>query len=270
MEATVAGFGLHTGAQARVTLRARPGPVSLCAAGVDAPIAELSIASTERATTVVAAGGALRVGTVEHAFAALAGLGVYEGLALHVEGPEMPLLDGAAATWCEAIARTTSEPRGARRLRVARAAALEIGASRYEFAPGDGVVVEARLELAGFDEARVWPEARWGGDARDFRERIAGARTFAVARDLGELAAGGLARRVGPEAVVVLTPEAAHCAGRPYAPDEPARHKLLDLLGDLYVWGGPPLGRVRAVRPGHAANARAMQRARDEGIVVAC
>jgi UDP-3-O-acyl-N-acetylglucosamine deacetylase len=68
--------------------------------------------------------------------------------------------------------------------------------------------------------------------------------------------------------VVVLTPDGALSAGRPFEPDEPARHKLLDLVGDLYLYGGPPVGHVRAVRPGHAANALAMRRARDEGIVV--
>jgi UDP-3-O-acyl-N-acetylglucosamine deacetylase len=68
--------------------------------------------------------------------------------------------------------------------------------------------------------------------------------------------------------VVVLTPDAILCAGRPFAPDEPARHKLLDMMGDLYLHGGPPAGRLRAVRPGHAANARAFARAREEGILV--
>ena len=52
------------------------------------------------------------------------------------------------------------------------------------------------------------------------------------------------------------------------APDEPARHKLLDLMGDLYVHGGPPLGRIRVTRPGHASNAGALRRALDEGVLV--
>ena len=98
---------------------------------------------------------------MEHAFAALAGLGVYEGLALSVEGPELPLLDGGSAAWCDAIDRLGGDARRPA-LRVARAAVLEVGASRYEFTPGAGVEVEVRLELDGFDEARVAPEARWG------------------------------------------------------------------------------------------------------------
>ena len=267
-ETIVEGVGLHSGVSVRATLRRRRGPVTLGAAGLEARIEELVVGSTARATTVEAHGGALRVGTVEHVFAALAGLGIYGGLALTIEGPEMPLLDGGAAAWCEAVDRLGLSA-GPPPARVTREAVVEVGASRYEFAPGGRVEVEVRVEFAGFDETRIAPDARWAGDPRDFRARIAPARTFALARDLGDLLAGNLARQVDPASVVVLAPDAVHHAGRPFTPDEPARHKLLDLVGDLYVFGGPPVGRVRAVRPGHAANAAAFRRARAEGIVAA-
>jgi UDP-3-O-[3-hydroxymyristoyl] N-acetylglucosamine deacetylase len=265
-ETWVEGAGLHSGAPVRVSLRQQAGPVTLEAGATVARIDQLVVASTARATTVAARGGGLRVGTVEHLFAALAGLGIYEGIAVSIDGPEMPLLDGASAAWCDAIDLLGVTPR-APRLRVARAAALEVGRSRYEFAPGPRVEIEVRLELDGFDEARIAPEARWQGGAEDFRLRIAGARTFVLARDVDDLAARGLARHVDPRAVVVLGPDAVLHAGRAFSSDEPARHKLLDLVGDLYVSGGPPVGRVRAVRPGHAANAVAIQRALAEGIV---
>jgi UDP-3-O-[3-hydroxymyristoyl] N-acetylglucosamine deacetylase len=271
-EVVLEGVGLHTGAPARVLLMPRKGPVTLRSSfgvgGPEARIDELRVARTARATTVEGPGpDGLRVGTVEHAFAALAGLGVHEGVVLAVEGPEMPLLDGTARDWCDALARIGA-PMSGPRLRVARAAAFDVGPSSYEFAPGaDGhlVDIEVRLEL---DDARIDPVARWTGDAADFRDRIAPARTFATAGDLPELARRGLARHVPPTAVIVLTPDEILCAGRPFAADEPARHKLLDMLGDLYLHGGPPAGRLRAVRPGHAANARAFARARDEGILV--
>jgi UDP-3-O-[3-hydroxymyristoyl] N-acetylglucosamine deacetylase len=266
-EVSVEGVGLHSGTAVRVVLRGRAGPVTLEAGGFRARIDELVVGSTSRATTVEAQGGVLRVATVEHVFAALAGLGVYEGVAVSVDGPEMPLLDGGAAAWCDAIDRLRVSPR-APRLRVARRAALEVGASRYEFTPGARVHLEVRLELDGFDESHVVPEARWEADADDFRRRIAPARTFALAGDVGELVASGLARHVDRESVLVLAPDRILHAGRAFSPDEPARHKLLDLMGDLYVWGGPPLGHLRVVRPGHAANAAALRRARAEGIVV--
>jgi UDP-3-O-[3-hydroxymyristoyl] N-acetylglucosamine deacetylase len=57
-------------------------------------------------------------------------------------------------------------------------------------------------------------------------------------------------------------------AGRPFAPDEPARHKLLDLVGDLFLYGGPPRGSVAAYRPGHWATHEAVRRAREAGVLV--
>jgi UDP-3-O-[3-hydroxymyristoyl] N-acetylglucosamine deacetylase len=261
---TLTGVGLHTGAPARVVLSRCEGPVRLRAHGDDARVDELEVASTLRATTVRLAGGSLRVATVEHAFAALAGMGIYDGVTLDVDGPEMPLLDGGARAWCDALAELVAGGAGPR-LRVSHAAVIEAGSSRFEFTPGgEGIDVEVRLEL---DDPRVAPTARWRGDPGDFRARIAPARTFALARDVEELARANLARHVPPSSVVLLAPDSVHCAGPPFAADEPARHKLLDLVGDLYLYGGPPLGRVHAIRPGHAANAQAFRRARESGVL---
>jgi len=259
----VEGVGLHTGTPTRVVLQASPGPVRLQRSGVVAPLADLVVASTARATTVETRSGDLRVGTVEHVFAALAGLGVYGGILLEVDGSEMPLLDGGCTAWCAAIGRLEL-PASRPPLRVVRPAVLEVGPSRFELSPADGIDVSVRLQI---DDAPLVLDARWRGDPHDFVARIAPARTFVLARELEELVRRGLARHVDPECVVVVGPDAIHHAGRPALPDEPVRHKLLDLVGDLYLYGGPPIGRVHAVRPGHAANARAIRRALDEGVL---
>jgi UDP-3-O-[3-hydroxymyristoyl] N-acetylglucosamine deacetylase len=230
-----------------------------------AALHELEVVSTARATTVQSRDGRVRVGTVEHAFAALAGLGVHQGVTVLVEGPEMPLLDGGARAWCDALASLelpSTRPRPP--WRVAREATFMVGPSRFDFWPAADVDVTVHVEL---DDSRFASEARWQGDVADFVERIAPARTFTLARDVEELVRRGLARHVDPASVVVLAPDAVHHAGRPFLADEPARHKLLDLLGDLYLHGGPPLGRVHAVRPGHASNARAIRQAIEEGVL---
>ncbi|HEX8789378.1 MAG TPA: UDP-3-O-acyl-N-acetylglucosamine deacetylase [Polyangiaceae bacterium] len=259
----VQGRGLHSGEPCTVVLLREPGPVALSQGDARAVLPELQVASTARATTVEAPGGRLRVGTVEHAFAALAGLGVREGIELRIDGPELPLLDGSALAWCEAVARLALPVRSPL-LRVARTATYEVGPSRYELAPGQGTDVSVHVEL----DARFDPHARWVGDPQDFVARIAPARTFALAHEVEELARRGLARHADPSSVVVLAPDAVLSSGRPFTPDEPARHKLLDLIGDLYLRGGPPLGRFHAVRPGHASNARAIRRAIEDGALV--
>jgi UDP-3-O-[3-hydroxymyristoyl] N-acetylglucosamine deacetylase len=288
-DVTVEGVGLHTGERARVVLRRAPGPVRIRARGTEATLADLRVVTTARATTVEPLGGGFRVCTVEHALAALGGLGVHEGVTLDVDGPELPLLDGGAARWCEAL-RSLSVISSLPRLRVTRSATYDIGPSRYVFDPGPrppgpgprGATLHSRERGArgpdrgpsvsvsvrvDFGLSFVAPTAAWHGDHADFAARIAPARTFALARELDELARRGLARHVDPAAVLVLSPDAILHAGRPPAPDEPARHKLLDLLGDFHLHGGPAIGRVHAVRPGHAANERAFRRALDEGVL---
>jgi UDP-3-O-[3-hydroxymyristoyl] N-acetylglucosamine deacetylase len=265
--ATLDGFGLHTGARVRVVLRREPGPVRLRGNGDEARLDELRIVSTARATTVESPSGRLRIGTVEHAMAALAGLGVRGGVVIEVDGPELPLLDGGAAQWCEAL-RKVRAPIGEGHppsLRVARREIVEVGASRFELTPSDGIDVEVRFDT---DDPRVAPCARWVGGADDFEQRIAPARTFAFARDMDALLRDGLASRVDPASVILIAPDTVHHAGRPFCADEPARHKLLDLLGDAYLHGGPPLGRIAAFRPGHTANAQALRQALASGALV--
>jgi UDP-3-O-acyl-N-acetylglucosamine deacetylase len=138
-----------------------------------------------------------------------------------------------------------------------------VGASRYEFEPGEGVSLRVAFET---DDARLARAASWDGDVHDFRARIAPARTFALARDLATIERLGLARHADPASVVLVMPDAIHCRG-PFVPDEPARHKLLDLIGDLYLYGGPPRGTLSARRPGHGPTHEALGKARRDGIL---
>lgn len=260
MTVVVVGTGLHSGAPARVTLAARPGATAF--AGVS--LSELSAVRAERATAVlVPRPTRRRISTVEHLFAGLAAFGAREGLAIDVEGPELPIVDGCAVRWCEALAslgvRATPPA-----LIVARRGEIAIGGSVYEVEPADGVRVEVRAE---WGDARLAREAAWDGDLVDFVQRIAPARTFAFAAEIEHLLARGLAKHVEPTSVVVVAPDALLAAGRPAEGDEPVRHKLLDLVGDLFLYGGPPRGRVRATRPGHWITHEAMRRALAEGLL---
>jgi len=263
MPVVLAGRGLHGGRAATVTLSrvAADAPVTLHQRGSVARLDELAVVASERATTVATADGRVRVATVEHLFSALAGLGMHRGVAIAIDGDELPLLDGAAAAWSRALADlgiAASSPA----LVVDHDAELTIGASTYAFsAAGRGVSV--RFET---DDARLARDAAWSGTADDFA-RIAAARTFCFAHEVGDLAARGLASHVAPESVVVLAADAVLTAGPPFTADEPARHKLLDLIGDLYLYGGPPLGAVHATRPGHTATHAAVRRALAEGIL---
>jgi len=261
----VEGQGLHTGKRARVTCRVDDGPLRLRLGDRDVALFEgdVVVDGASRSTTIASTDGVVRVGTVEHLFAALGALGLYDGLVLDVEGPEIPLLDGGARAFVTAL-RSLSLPKKPPRLVVAREGAIAIGESLYEFRGGAESAVEVEVD---FGDPRLERRASWRGDADDFVARIAPARTFGFAREVEELLERGLASHVDRESVVVLMDDRVLSAGAPFLPDEPARHKLLDLVGDLFVHGGPPRGHVRATRPGHAATHEAMRRALADEIV---
>jgi UDP-3-O-[3-hydroxymyristoyl] N-acetylglucosamine deacetylase len=210
--------------------------VAIAVAGRPLPVVGLRVAAVDHATTVDIEGS--RVATVEHLLGACAGMGVHEGLLIEIHGDEAPLLDGGARLWCELLAELDVRP-SPPPLVVLEQGVVEVGASRYTFAVG---ARQLRVRV-DYGDARLSKEASWAGDAEDFRGRIAPARTFLVA------------------------PEEIHWAGRPFEADEPARHKLLDLAGDLFLYGGPPEGTLEAVRPGHGATHEAMRVALERGLV---
>lgn len=250
------GHGLHGGEASAVELVIDPGPVRIEREGVVVPLGAFRVVSTQFSTTIGC--DSFEVRTVEHLFAALAGLGIREGLRVVVTGGEVPFLDGGARAFCEALEPRRQAP-GAR---VTRAARIDVDGSIYDFAPRDEVRVEVDVDLPACC-ARF---AAWNGEPDTFVRDIAPARTFVLERDADELARRGLARHVDPASVLVVTD--AHIAGAgEVAADEPARHKLLDLIGDAYVHGGPPRGLVRATRPGHARNHAAFARAIATGVI---
>lgn len=259
----IAGQGLHGAQRASVSFARTCGPTRLRRGDDEAPLDSFVVVDTARSTTIATRDGRLRVATVEHLFAALAAHGARAGVLVTIDGPEIPLADGGARVFADAVA-ALDVPASPPRVQVARDGAVVVGTSRYEFRRGAGVSVAVRVD---FDDARVAPEARWDGDAEDFRARIAPARTFGFERELGELLERGLASHVDRESVVVLGEDRVLCAGRAFDAGEPARHKLLDLVGDLFVHGGPPIGSLVAERPGHAATHEAMIRARMLGLI---
>lgn len=256
------GFGLHGGKPAKVTLRPAFGPTHFVHAGRAHALSTFAPSGERRSTELVSP--ALSVRTVEHLFAALAGLSLFDGVSIELMGDELPLLDGGARTFAEALATlgiTPSPPR----LRVAREATLEHGRTRVSFEVADETRVEVVID---FGDPRLAPSAVWQGDPVDFVERIAPARTFGFGHEVLELADRGLASHVPPESVVLVTDDGILSAGRPPESDEAARHKLLDLLGDSFFWGGPPVGRVTCEIPGHASSHALFARALDAGILV--
>ena len=256
------GAALHRGGPAGVSLSRVPGPVLVEQRGATARLDELRPVRTDRGVTVATADGRVRVDLVEHLLAAIGGLGVSSGLLVAVDGEEVPLLDGGARRFVEALEQLEL-PR-ARALRVTREVVLEHGRSVYRFAPGAAPCLRVRID---FPPPVGQQRAAWEGDVADFVARIAPARTFGWEHELAGLRAAGRAAAVDLASVLVFDARGpiAGCEAR--LADEPARHKLLDLAGDLALYGGPPRGVIDAFAPGHTATHAVAARALELGVL---
>jgi UDP-3-O-[3-hydroxymyristoyl] N-acetylglucosamine deacetylase len=245
------GVALHRGGPAEVRLAAVAGPITLVQRGASAALADLHVARADRGVTLASTDGRVRVDLVEHLFAALGGLGVDAGVRIAIDDEELPLLDGGARRFAEAIlALGLAREPAQRALVITREASIPRGSALYHFAPGPSAALRVEVEF----RAPVGRQsAEWRGDAADFLERIAPARTFGWADEHAALLASGRAAAVDLDAVLVFDERGAIPGCRPAGEAEAARHKLLDLIGDLAIYGGPPRGAIVASRPGHAA-----------------
>ncbi|MBI5490388.1 MAG: UDP-3-O-acyl-N-acetylglucosamine deacetylase [Deltaproteobacteria bacterium] len=260
------GRGMHGGAQGAVHVR--PGPTGggwrAGRAGATVRVdPSLAPSDTQRSTAIRVPGGAVR--TVEHLFAALAGCGVRD-VVLEFEGPEVPILDGSARPWVEAIRENTeeAEDRASRKDREGGEGRqgeagrqegvgfrMRCGGATYRVEAAERF--SAVVEIAGPHPRIGVLRVGWDGGTESFARDVAPARTFALLEDVAALRAAGLARGGGLDCAVVLGPDGP-LGGPLRFPDEPVRHKLLDLIGDLALLGTLPPVRVTARAPFHAAN----------------
>jgi UDP-3-O-[3-hydroxymyristoyl] N-acetylglucosamine deacetylase len=271
----LSGRTLHADVEASVTLERIDGPLHFVQNGHAANLSDLYLGRTDQGV-VLTDGGSIRVDLVEHLLSAFGGTGVRRGVRVAIDGPELPLLGGGSHEYVDALARLGLAPPGANiaagaLLEIREEATLSEGTSVYRFTPAEAVGLDVTID---FEHPAIGRQnVCWNGDVASYASRIAPARTFGLATDLERLVkasrAHGAAQRhtdvLG--AILVYGHDAIVPTGRPAEADEPARHKLLDLVGDLFVHGGPPLGTLAVHCPGHAATHDVMSRALERGIV---
>ncbi|MFQ5719172.1 MAG: UDP-3-O-acyl-N-acetylglucosamine deacetylase [Acidobacteriota bacterium] len=253
------GTGLHSGKRIRLRLEpAAPGAglvfVRTDRDGVEIPATVDHLADLAYATTVAAAG--VSVGTVEHLLSAVAGLGI-DDLRILVDAPEVPALDGSARGFVSLLADAgrVRTPHARDVLRILRSVSVRDGERWMRIDPADRFEIRYTID---FDHPVIGhSERRFSGDARVYAREIAPARTFCRVEDVPGLRRAGLAAGGSYDNAVVVGRDGL-VNGPLRFPDEFVRHKILDLLGDLALLGAPVLGRVTAVRAGHALHARLM------------
>ena len=255
------GVGLHTGAPASMEIApAQPGTGLVFEVnGVRIP-ATAEYAEASPLATVIGRDG-VKISTIEHVLSALFAFGVSDA-AIALEGPEIPILDGSARPYAEAIEaaglREFDEPR-----------AIFAPRETMEFRDGDKAVIilpsdAFRVRFVAdyaapigthYFAAAVTPEL--------FREQIAPARTFAFLRDVEAMRARGLARGGSLDNALVYDEDGPM---QPLQwPNEIARHKALDLVGDFALLGAWPQCEIIAIKSGHAMHARVTRELRKRG-----
>jgi UDP-3-O-[3-hydroxymyristoyl] N-acetylglucosamine deacetylase len=263
---SISGRGLHTGRRVRMTLHpAAPDSGVLFMRGdlTDRAGAPVTIPATWRqARKMLRCSGLCHpeghlVRTCEHLLTALYACGI-DNVVVELDGEEVPIFDGSAAPLVEFVDSAGAGEQDAPRrlLRVRKAVESRVGERFVRLEPADEPCIELALTLRGF--GRIG----WSGrlDPETFRREIAWARTFAPLRHalpakLWSLLSGAKAGRGLSLGNVIV-----HSHGRVFnpgglrAPDEMARHRVLDVLGDLLLAGAPVLGKITAFRSAHSLN----------------
>ncbi|RWI94951.1 UDP-3-O-acyl-N-acetylglucosamine deacetylase [Mesorhizobium sp.] len=200
------------------------------------------------------------IGTVEHLMATVFGLGI-DNLIIEIDGPEVPILDGSAVAFVEAFDQARIETLSVKRryIRVVKPIRVEAGASWAEFRPYDGTRFEVEIDF----ESPAIGRQLFASDINPdiFRRDIARARTFGFMKDVERLWAAGYALGSSLENSLVIGDDnrVINVGGLRY-PNEFARHKTLDAMGDLALAGARFIGCFRSYRGGHRMNAAALRR----------
>jgi UDP-3-O-[3-hydroxymyristoyl] N-acetylglucosamine deacetylase len=264
----VQGIGLHSGVT--TTVRIMP---TLPATGrffvrVDLPgrpkiFADIAnVSQTTLSTELTANGGSVR--TVEHLLAALAAAGI-EDARIEVDGAELPLLDGSAQIWIEKLIQAGIEPST---VNLATAGAV----TEPVWIRQDDAFVAALPSSVlrftygiDFDVAPIGNQWHsWQPDRDNFMTEIAPARTFGLAHQIEQLRSAGLIKGGSLDNALVCDEQ--QWLNPPLRfPNEPSRHKLLDLIGDLSLLGRFPQAHFIAYKASHQLHVQLAQKLHEMG-----
>ncbi len=275
------GKGLHTGLKINLKFVPAPENTGIKIKRVDLPgepemeaVADY-VCQTQRGTVLKK--GDIQVSTIEHAMASLYSLGI-DNCILEVDAPEFPILDGSAKLFVEKILETGITEQEAERdfFRINESFTFvnEKTGSEISVVPADKFSVEVEI---GFKSEILKNQTAKITDISDFAEDFSSARTFVFVREIEPLLNMNLIKGGDLKNAVVIYDDVlpqetldnladklsqphidasklGYITGDLFFENEPARHKLLDVIGDLALVGKPIIGKVKAVHPGHHTN----------------
>jgi UDP-3-O-[3-hydroxymyristoyl] N-acetylglucosamine deacetylase len=215
------------------------------------------IGATKLCTTLVNEQG-VSVATIEHLMAALAGCEI-DNATIELDGPEVPIMDGSAEPFVELIEKAGIVEQNAprRMIQVLHPVTVRDGDSIASLEPYNGFSIVLDIEFGSTAIGRQGISLEMSGDA--FKADLCRARTFGFLHELQAMIKAGFARGGSLDNAVVIDGDRVMNEGGLRFADEFVRHKALDCVGDMYLAGGPLLGRFRGVKSGHAMHHKLLQ-----------
>lgn len=254
------GVGVHSGKPVEIAINPADADTGIMLVrtnipgqrDVEIPATFRSVSNTEL-STVLGDMSAAFVATVEHLLATFSAL-MIDNAVIEIDGPEVPILDGSAYGFVDAIDQAGVETLKARRrfIKILKPIRVEMNGAFGELRPYDGRRLEVEIDYP----SKLIGRQRFAADMTPnvFRREIARARTYGFLSDVERLWAAGYALGSSLENSVVLADDRiVNPEGLRWA-DEFVRHKVLDAIGDLALAGAPILGCYRSYRGGHKLN----------------
>ena len=236
----ISGYGIHSGKHSKVFFHQSDGPVSFLKNNVVIPARIESVVATPRSTVLGKDNNNIAV--VEHLLAALYVLNIWSGILIEVQGDELPILDGSAIEWYEAIKeiKTTNKPVP---IELNKTVQINKNGSNLIAAPGEQLLTVT----VDYEHPAIGKQS-WAGKHKDYIELLK-ARTFGFLKDIETLREAGLATRANMENVIIFDDVGALQELR--YQNEVVRHKALDVVGDLYLLGSPLKAKLEVFRGSH-------------------
>jgi UDP-3-O-[3-hydroxymyristoyl] N-acetylglucosamine deacetylase/3-hydroxyacyl-[acyl-carrier-protein] dehydratase len=255
------GVGLHTGEIGTVTFRPAETDTGVRFVRTDLPGRPSVLVRPENAhfdpnagrRTILQENG-VQIHTMEHALAAVGGLGI-DNLIIETSTMEFPdPVDGSAAPIARVLreAGIVEQDHAVRHIKITKPVSWKQGAVEMSAQPYDGFRISFTID---YDHKLVGRQsASFDINEETFMREIAPARTFVLERDLELLRQAGWIKGGRLESAVVVGDDRIRNPEPLRYPDEFVRHKVLDLIGDLFLLGGPMLGHITASRSGHQSH----------------
>ena len=253
------GIGLHSGRKATLTIKPAPVNTGIQFVRIDTPeqvvvpATALAVCDTRLASVIQKEG--TKVSTVEHLLSACAGLGL-DNLLIEVDGEEVPIMDGSAASFLFLIESAGIAEQEAPRQFLVMKKSIEVreGDKLARLEPFFGFKLDFTIDFKHPAVDKTGQRFVVDFAEHAYRSEIGRARTFGFAHEVEALREMGLARGGSLDNAIVLDEHRILNNEELRYDDEFVRHKILDAIGDLYLIGYPIIGAYVAEKSGHALN----------------